>query len=50
MRYEVILIAQNPTRCVTTRLKADDVRDLAEKLLEAYHEWNSFVRGNFPFR
>jgi len=36
MRYEVVLIAHNPSRCVTTRLKADDVRDLAEKLLADY--------------
>lgn len=36
MKYEVVLIAQNPTRCVTTRVRATDLRDLAEQLLETY--------------
>lgn len=36
MRYEVVLIAQNPMRCVTTRLSASDVQDLAEKLLAEF--------------
>lgn len=35
-RYEVILIAQSPTRCVTANLKARDVQHLAEQLLAMY--------------